>query len=356
MKKLTCLLILSAPLVHAADTGESGQESKLNWYKGNTHTHTLNSDGDSSPGEVAHWYRDHEYDFLVLSDHNYRTSVTELQREFDRETIRDERKRFVLIPGEEVSESFKDVSRDRSYKIHVNGIDTEETVGKQGGESKREVLQRVVDAIRAEGGFPHLNHPNYHWSFSADDLYAMENLRHFEIFNGHPKVHDFGGSGHPSLEEMWDDLLSRGRITFGVATDDAHSFQEWGPRRSNPGRGWIVVRAAEPTPEALVKAIVEGDFYASTGVDLEDVSTEENTLRLRIRLEGISDSGDMDNVFGYLTTFVGKDGRVLKIDESLEPAYTLQEGDLYVRARVFSSAGEYAWTQPLFADGEGRHE
>jgi len=202
MKKLTCLLILSAPLIHAADSGDGDQGSKLNWYKGNTHTHTLNSDGDSSPGEVAHWYRDHEYDFLVLSDHNYRTEVSELQREFDRESMRDERKRFVLIPGEEVSDSYKNADLGENIRIHVNGIGTGETVGKQGGGSKREVLQAVIDAIRAEGGFPHLNHPNYHWSFVADDLFAMENLRHFEIFNGHPKVHDFGGSGHTSLEEM----------------------------------------------------------------------------------------------------------------------------------------------------------
>ena len=40
------------------------------WYKGNTHTHTTESDGDSPPEYVARWYRDHGYDFLVLSDHN----------------------------------------------------------------------------------------------------------------------------------------------------------------------------------------------------------------------------------------------------------------------------------------------
>ena len=356
MKKLTCLLILSAPLVHAADSGGDGQWPKPNWYKGNTHTHTLNSDGDSSPGEVAHWYRDHEYDFLVLSDHNYRTGVTELQREFDRESVRGERKPFVLIPGEEVSDSFTDLSLGTRYTIHVNGIGTEETVGKQGGNSKSEVLQQVIDAIRAEGGFSHVNHPNFHWSLTADDLYSVDNLRHFEIFNGHPKVHDFGGSGHPGLEEMWDDLLSRGRIYFGVATDDAHNFQEWGPRASNPGRGWIVIRAVEPTPGALIEAMVRGDFYASTGVELEDVSTEGRTLRLKIRREGVSKSGDADNAFGYRTTFVGKDGRILKMDETLEPAYTLLEDDLYVRARVVSSVGEFAWTQPLFAQGEGRIE
>src|ERR1041385_6337438 len=45
------------------------------WYKGNTHTHTLNSDGDSTPDEVVRWYRSHGYQFLVLTDHNYLTAI-----------------------------------------------------------------------------------------------------------------------------------------------------------------------------------------------------------------------------------------------------------------------------------------
>jgi hypothetical protein len=48
------------------------------WYKGNTHTHTLNSDGDSTPDEVVRWYREHGYQFLVLTDHNFLTSVDAL--------------------------------------------------------------------------------------------------------------------------------------------------------------------------------------------------------------------------------------------------------------------------------------
>ena len=45
------------------------------WYKGNTHTHTINTDGDSSPEEVVGWYRQQKYHFLVLSDHDMVTAV-----------------------------------------------------------------------------------------------------------------------------------------------------------------------------------------------------------------------------------------------------------------------------------------
>ena len=46
---------------------------KQKWFKGNLHTHTTESDGDADPEWVANWYKEHGYDFLVLSDHNHRT-------------------------------------------------------------------------------------------------------------------------------------------------------------------------------------------------------------------------------------------------------------------------------------------
>ncbi len=40
------------------------------WFKGNTHTHSLWSDGNDFPEMIADWYKKQGYDFLVLSDHN----------------------------------------------------------------------------------------------------------------------------------------------------------------------------------------------------------------------------------------------------------------------------------------------
>ncbi len=65
----------------------------MKWYKGNLHTHTLNSDGDSTPLEVATWYREHGYQFLVLTDHNYLTDVTGLN------SFMAASEKFLLIPG-----------------------------------------------------------------------------------------------------------------------------------------------------------------------------------------------------------------------------------------------------------------
>jgi hypothetical protein len=332
-------LLAAAAFQLGAGSGSAEEEKSspaLSWFKGNTHTHTLNSDGDSAPSEVARWYRDNGYDFLVLSDHNFYTRIEILQEEIDRENRRAKppRQPFLLIPGEEVTDRFE------RAEIHVNGLDTERLVGAQGGASKQETLQRCVDAVIAAGGIPSVNHPNFVWSLTADDIAGVENLRHFEIYNGHPSVHNFGGGGSPSLEEMWDDLLARGVRLFGVAVDDAHHFKEWGPRKSNPGRGWIMVRAPELTRQAVREAVARGDFYASTGVVLDEVEKKEGALRIAIRKHDST---------RYTTYFIAGGGRIAGRDVSLTPSWRLSPEHGYLRARVVSSAGEYAWTQPYFA-------
>ena len=71
---LTSVLTLVGAAVPLQETTPSPKPAL--WYKGNTHTHTLNSDGDSTPDDVVRWYREHGYQFLVLTDHNFLTRST----------------------------------------------------------------------------------------------------------------------------------------------------------------------------------------------------------------------------------------------------------------------------------------
>src|SRR6476620_8259087 len=79
------------------------------WVKGNLHTHTLNSDGDSTPDEVVRWYREHGYDFLVLTDHNFLTGVDGLN------AMQGAAGKFLVVRGEEVT------SQAEGKPVHVNG-------------------------------------------------------------------------------------------------------------------------------------------------------------------------------------------------------------------------------------------
>ena len=297
------------------------------WYKGNLHTHTLNSDGDSSPDTVARWYREHRYDFLVLTDHNYLSPVDGLN------AVIGAPEKFLVVRGEEVTARFE------SKPVHINAFHPRALIPPQVGLTLVETIQRNVDAIRQGGGMPSINHPNFGWALTADDLRQVENNHMFELYNGHPTVNNVGGGGSAGLEEMWDILLTGGRRMYGIAVDDAHYFQQWGPQFSNPGRGWVAVRAAEMSAEALVEALGRGDFYASTGVALREAAREGNTLRVEIQAAP---------ALKYTTEFIGANGRVLATSFETASSYTLAVGDRYVRARVRASSGDLAWTQPLF--------
>lgn len=296
------------------------------WLKGNTHTHTTNSDGDTPPEQVARWYKSHKYDFLVLSDHNVFTDPATLASLVD--------STFLLIPGEEVTTAYQSAS------VHVNALDIKRLIPAPKGNSLLETVQNTIDAIRADNAIPHINHPNFRWSIDTTVLWRMRNDRLIEIHNGHPTVHNEGGGDWPGLEEAWDALLTRGKRIFGIAVDDAHHFQqEFAPDRANPGRGWVAVRTATRNGRAIVEALDAGDFYASSGPVVSDIVVTDTSLAITI-----ARTGD----FKYTTQFVGENGRILATDKSLTPRYTLTGSERYVRARVIDSGGHVAWVQPVF--------
>jgi hypothetical protein len=299
----------------------------LRWYKGNTHAHTLNSDGDSTPDEVARWYREHRYQFVVLTDHNYLTSVDGLN------ALHGADEKFLVVKGEEVTSTFD------KKPIHVNGLDVARSVGAQKGESVVDVIQRSVDAIRAAKGVPSVNHPNFGWAITADELRQVRNTRLFEVFNGHPRVNNLGGGGVPGTEAAWDSILSAGVLLYGIAVDDAHAFKRPGdPTVPLPGTGWVHVRAPRLESRAILDALERGDFYASTGVELQDYQVTADAMTITVKQETWAK---------YRIQFIGKAGRLLHEAASSPATYTFKGGEGYVRARILESNGWMAWTQPV---------
>jgi hypothetical protein len=305
---------------------EALQCEGCSWFKGNTHSHTTESDGDASPEYVAGWYKDHGYDFLVLSDHNKLTDPETLGHLMD--------EGFLLVPGEEVTSSFEDRA------VHVNGLHLHELVEPRQDTTLVGTLQANVDAVREKDGVPHVNHPNFGWSLGPGDLAAVGHYRLLEIFNGHPSVHNQGGGGSPGMEEVWDILLTQGKRIYGIAVDDAHHYLgEFSANRANPGRAWVVVKAPELSSEALMEGLEAGLFYASTGVELEEVMVEGDRMEVHIRTRGD---------FKYTTTFLGSGGRVLAESHGPQAVFVLTEPEPYVRAKVVDSGGSVAWVQPAF--------
>jgi len=301
------------------------------WYKGNIHTHTTRSDGDTEPEKVVAWYRRHGYDFLVLSDHNHLTLLEygEGRRRF---------RRPLMVPGEEVSANIN----NGTVPIHIGGIGISRVVEAIDAGEIVATIQANVDAILQAGGIASINHPNFRWAFDHEAIKQVTGASLLEVYNGHPLTNVYGGPGRPSYDEIWDRVLSAGRAIFGVATDDSHRFRDFEPGQSNPGRGWVVVRSTELSKEAIVEGLASGEFYSSTGVDLAELEADREAVRLRIEEQ----SGKV-----YATRFIGKDGLLLAEVAGLEAEYRVRGDEGYVRALVVSSGNTKAWTQPVFTEG-----
>jgi hypothetical protein len=172
-------------------------------------------------------------------------------------------------------------------------------------------------------------------------MLSVKGLGLFEVYNGHPMVNNDGGGGFASLDEMWDALLSGGQKLYGIAVDDAHYFKKFGKELSNPGHGWIQVRSDSLTPGAILAAIEAGDFYSSSGVNLRDVAMTPSEYRIEVAKAA--------NWQEKITTyFIGEGGKVLAKTFDETAVYKFSGNEKYVRARVESSGGSKAWTQPVF--------
>lgn len=306
--------------------GLTATAQEARWFKGQTHAHTVNSDGDELPHRAARWYQDHDYNFLVITDHGYITDVTYLDPDGNRDN-------FIVIPGEEVTDS---------KHLHVNGLNIKRLVAAQHAEGVVANLQTNIDSILAAGGVPQLNHPNWYRAVTCEQIAALKNVGLMEVYNMDKTSNNFAAGGLPGTEEIWDCVLSKGMVIYGLATDDTHDYEgEFRSERAYPGKGWVMVRAKELTPEAIMTALQGGDFYATggMGIYLDDITITDKEYRLRIKPEG-----DLS----FTTRFTGKDGVVLKEETGLTPVYAFTGKELYVRAKVICSSGDFAITQPFF--------
>ena len=416
----------------------AGCAAPVKQWKGNLHTHSVWSDGTDYPEMIVDWYRAHGYDFLALTEHDilsegerwvdinapdagwpprnesarkalaaYRERFgdwVQEHRDGDRHLVRlrplseyrqlfEEPGEFLLLTAEEIT--------DREG-AHVNAFNLASPILPGGGATPRDRIAGNLAAVeqqRTATGRPIVaivNHPNFVWALTAEDLAAIPYVRLFEVFNGHTMVNNAGDSIRAGTERIWDVALSLRHAAglppiFAVATDDAHDYGADADTISRPGRGWVMVRAPELTADAIAEALRAGDFYASTGVTIRREVNDGRSLRIDIEPEPgavyrtqfigtrvsaplsgrpvIDSAGDT-----VRTTRIYDDaiGAVLAEVEGTTAEYVFQGDERYVRAKVISSLPhmdpttgkrigvQMAWLQPADAEptlqiGSGPH-
>ena len=394
-------------------TAGSALHAEDRWLRGNTHTHSLWSDGNDFPEMITGWYKENGYDFMALSDHNILAvsekwmtleAIEKRQRTVGRRAFEkyvakwgdewvetretdgkkevrlkrideyrgkfEEPDKFLIIQAEEIS------SASQGKPVHINAVNLpgKNTIpAVKSDASVQEVMRenfRAVAAKEKQTGQPilaHLNHPNFQWAITAEDIAHVVEEQFFEVYNGHPGIRHLGDAEHPGDEQIWD-IANTIRLAelkaeplFGVATDDSHNYHG-GP--VSPGRGWVMVRADKLHGDAIVNAMRAGDFYASSGVTLKLFAYDSGKRTLSIEIEPSAGAEFTTQLIGTRKGYnpAAADGKtgvgdIFEEKSGLKITFEIPADALYARATITSSRAhpnpsfeeqkEQAWIQPV---------
>lgn len=391
MKKL--LLLISMLLISCNEN-----VNDQHWQKGNLHTHSFWSDGDDFPEMIIDWYKKNNYQFIALSDHNtiadgiywYKLKQSDLKnnslekykkrfgewveskndstgnyvrlKTFDEYKAKlEDLNSFIVIKSEEVTSSFK------NKPVHINVTNIKEKIDPFKGESVYDVMQKTIDAVNLQREklnipmFAHINHPNFGYGINVEDLKKLSGERFFEVYNGHPAVHNEGDDLHIDLETMWDLINisyfnSNKPLLMGIATDDSHNYHQKSTNLSNTGRGWVMVNSKKIETLSLIEAMESGKFYSSSGIELKQVKHNKQKILIEIKPKK---EVDYEIIFlGYKKE--GSQVEILKTVKGNSANYTFEKNDLFVRVKINSNEikinpyvkGEttQAWTQPIIVN------
>jgi hypothetical protein len=286
------------------------------WFKGNLHTHSTLSDGELSPEAVLAWYRGQGYHFLALTDHDLLARARQVAQD------------FITIGGIEVEGIDPD-----SGLYHLIGLGA--TSQPDLGVRQVFPMQEAVRRLLAVSRLAVLAHP--YWSGQmSKDLLAPDGCVGLEILNGGCEVD--AGRGYSTVH--WDDVLAAGRRIWGLAVDDAH----WLDGSKDAGLGWIWAKAPVLSEKAILDALEQGYFYASSGPQIHDVQWDEAHSEVCLRC---SPAAWID--------FVGDGWRSHRItapvgQDLTEACYHPQEGQRYLRVACRGIQGGWAWSNPMFLD------
>jgi hypothetical protein len=208
------------------------------WFRGDLHLHTVHSDGQREPEEMATAARASGLDFIVSTEHNTNSA--------NRVWPACRTGGLLVIPGEEVT--------TRHGHWLAVGLAPHAWVDWRYGPSDG-VFPRFAAQVRDDGGLVVAAHPSVPlpgsaWEFGFDDVDALE------VWNGRWNLDD-----ELSLR-IWQRLLRRGRRIVAVGGSDSHAEHQ------QVGSPQTVVHAEGLSTPAIVDGLRCGRSYLARSCDV----------------------------------------------------------------------------------------
>lgn len=275
------------------------------WYKLGLHIHTTLSDGRQSPEQVAERYKENGYDAIALTDHWHYGPGGRLAG-------------VHVLSGCEYNSRGHD---SISGVMHIVGIGME----KEPALTRESSRQQIVDGIVGAGGIAVLAHPA--WSMNTvDDALALRGIHHTEVYNAVSEAHQ---SMRAYSENFVDLCANKGVYYQLLATDDAHYYDG-----SDDGKGYVMVKAAALSDEALLEALRSGEFYSTQGPELY-VTRQGN--KFTVDCSGCT-------YVAALSNLAWTKGRIVRGENITHFEYECKETEKWLRIQACDAEGRLAWS------------
>jgi len=181
------------------------------------------------------------------------------------------------------------------------------------------------------------NHPT--WSEQdLDDYRNIEGIFAMEVYN-----HGCWTEGYNEIDDhAYDEMLRRGKRISCIASDDNHDhFPRTSPKWDSLG-GFIMIKADKLEYDTIMRALENGDFYASTGPEIYDLYAEGEKVYIKTSPAAKISLTTYGRRASVCTgEFVGD-----LITEAVLPTQGLY--DRYCRVTVDDGKGHFAWTRAYF--------
>ncbi len=219
------------------------------WIKGDSHLHTLFSDGAGTPAQTVATAKELGYKYATLTDHNTVTG----NASFEALSSED----FIGLGGEEVTRG--------DGHILAYGIDSYISAGGS--------PQQSINSINS-------NNPGKSFCYLAHPMWSV-----YTSVPGDWEWHDWSVTGYSGLEvwnayypqnynkdyniaafNKWDELNNNGMHLYGITNSDAHTSKIGDPSGYplGLGYGWTTVYS-ELIKDSILNALKIGRHYGSNG-------------------------------------------------------------------------------------------
>ncbi|MEL7566898.1 MAG: PHP domain-containing protein [Dehalobacterium sp.] len=320
---------------------QQGLPENCRQYKGNLHSHTVNSDGCLMPEQSVELFKAQGYSFLCLSEHDRYTDYRAQLNSDD----------FILLPGLEATAVLLDNNGAGRLKVHhMHGILGTEAMQRQAKRRFKHmealppsvfqgiwdgsaVAQQLNDTLQEYGCLVTYNHPV--WSrVEPHEFINIKGVFALEIYN----YNTVNESGTGADTTYWDLMLRSGKQVYAFASDDNHNEGLF----DDCCGGWVSVTAMELSHEAIIQALQRGEYYSSAGPTIFSWGVKND----RVWIE----CSACERVILVAGGFVNAGCTVIAPtrDGLHRVEIPLRGDETYVRLECVDYQGKTAWTNAIF--------